>query len=56
MNVADIETSDVLRVLKPIWAAKLETADRVRGRIEKVLHAAKLSSKLSNLRAGLRGR
>lgn len=33
-NVADIETSDVLRVLKPIWASKLETADRVRGRRE----------------------
>ncbi|WP_369719926.1 tyrosine-type recombinase/integrase [Bradyrhizobium sp. LLZ17] len=41
MNVAEIETADVLRVLKPIWAAKLETADRVRGRIEKILHAAK---------------
>jgi integrase len=41
LNVADIETADVLRVLKPIWATKLETADRVRGRIEKILHAAK---------------
>ena len=41
MNLADIETADVLRVLKPIWASKLETADRVRGRIEKILHAAK---------------
>jgi integrase len=41
LNVADIETSDVIRVLKPIWSKKLETADRVRGRIEKVLHAAK---------------
>lgn len=48
MNVADIETSDVLRVLKPIWASKLETADRVRGRIEKILHAAKAAK----LRAG----
>jgi integrase len=48
MAVADIETSDVLRVLKPIWAAKLETADRVRGRIEKILHAAKAAK----LRAG----
>ncbi|WP_407186696.1 tyrosine-type recombinase/integrase [Bradyrhizobium centrosematis] len=41
MNLAEIETADVLRVLKPIWATKLETADRVRGRIEKILHAAK---------------
>jgi len=28
-------------VLKPIWVAKAETASRVRGRIEKVLDAAK---------------
>ena len=32
---------DVLAVLKPIWTAKAETASRVRGRIEKVLDAAK---------------
>ena len=28
-------------VLKPIWTSKAETASRVRGRIEKVLDAAK---------------
>ena len=36
-----IATDDVLAVLKPIWSAKAETASRVRGRIEKVLDAAK---------------
>jgi integrase len=36
-----IATDDVLAVLKPIWATKAETASRVRGRIEKVLDAAK---------------
>jgi integrase len=34
-------TDDVLTVLKPIWTTKAETASRVRGRIEKVLDAAK---------------
>jgi integrase len=36
-----ITTDDVLAVLKPIWAVKAETASRLRGRIEKVLDAAK---------------
>jgi integrase len=39
--VDTIATDDVLAVLKPIWASKAETASRVRGRIEKVLDAAK---------------
>src|ERR1700738_3624190 len=39
--VDTIATDDVLSVLKPIWTAKAETASRVRGRIEKVLDAAK---------------
>jgi len=41
MPVDTIATDDVLAVLKPIWATKAETASRVRGRIEKVLDAAK---------------
>lgn len=41
MDVADIKTEDVLRVLSPIWATKLETAVRVRSRIELVLAASK---------------
>jgi integrase len=39
--VDTIGTDDVLAVLKPIWTTKPETASRVRGRIEKVLDAAK---------------
>jgi integrase len=39
--VDTIGTDDVLAVLKPIWTTKAETASRVRGRIEKVLDAAK---------------
>lgn len=37
----DIDTRDVLAVLKPIWQEKPETAVRLRGRIERVLDAAK---------------
>jgi hypothetical protein len=36
-----IGTEDVLKVLRPIWTAKSETASRVSGRIERVLDAAK---------------
>jgi integrase len=41
MPVDTVTTDDVLGVLKPIWQAKAETASRLRGRIEKVLDAAK---------------
>ncbi len=37
IDVAEIATEDVLRVLEPIWRTKPETAVRVRGRIENVL-------------------
>jgi Phage integrase central domain/Arm DNA-binding domain len=39
--VDTITTDDVLAILKPIWITKPETASRIRGRIEKVLDAAK---------------
>lgn len=39
--IADITTDDVLVCLTPIWNDKSETASRVRGRIERVLDAAK---------------
>ena len=39
--VNTVATDDVLAVLKPIWTEKPETASRLRGRIEKVLDAAK---------------
>mgnify|MGYP003641591607 CR=1 FL=1 len=35
-----VNTEDVLRVLKPLWAETPETAKRLRGRIENVLDAA----------------
>jgi integrase len=39
--VDTVTTDDVLAILKPVWTTKPETASRVRGRIEKVLDAAK---------------
>ena len=39
--VDQIETADVLAVLRPIWLTKSETASRLRGRIESVLDFAK---------------
>jgi len=36
-----ISTDDVLKILKPIWQAKPETASRVRNRIELVIDAAR---------------
>lgn len=39
--VSDITTELVMKVLRPIWHEKPETASRIRGRIEMVLDAAK---------------
>jgi integrase len=41
LPVDRITTPDVLSVLKPLWNDKPETASRLRGRIERVLDAAK---------------
>jgi integrase len=41
MPVAEVVTDDILRVLKPLWLTKAETASRLRGRIERVLDFAK---------------
>lgn len=38
--IADIDTDDVVKALKPIWLSKPETASRLRGRIEAILAAA----------------
>lgn len=35
-----IDTDDILKVLKPIWQIKTETSTRLRGRLEKILSAA----------------
>lgn len=40
--VSEITTQDILEVLKPIWLSKNETAQRLRGRIEKVLDTSKV--------------
>lgn len=42
MNVADVNTTDVMRVLTPIWTVKAETASRLRGRVESVLDWARV--------------
>jgi integrase len=47
-QLAAITTEDVLGILEPIWLTKPETASRLRGRIERVLDAAKAKG----LRAG----
>ncbi|WP_421933043.1 tyrosine-type recombinase/integrase [Phenylobacterium sp.] len=41
MRVDDVDTAAVLDVLKVLWLEKPETASRLRGRIERVLDAAK---------------
>jgi integrase len=41
LPVDAVGTEDVMRVLRPIWLEKQETASRLRGRIERVLDAAK---------------
>ena len=37
LTVDKVDTSDILRILEPIWRVKSETASRLRGRIESVL-------------------
>lgn len=41
LDVAHVETSHVMQILEPIWTTKVETASRLRGRIESVLSWAK---------------
>lgn len=43
LPVADVNTDLVVRVLRPIWASKTETAVRLRGRLESILDWAKVS-------------
>jgi integrase len=44
LAVAGVDTGLVLKILRPIWNAKPETANRVRGRIETILDWAKTHS------------
>jgi integrase len=41
MPVGTIDTAAVMRVLEPLWATKVETASRLRNRIELILDAAR---------------
>lgn len=41
LRVDRVTTDDVVATLQPIWSSKPETASRLRGRIERVLDAAK---------------
>lgn len=41
MPVEKIDTEAVLAVLRPMWQTKRETADRLRGRIERILDSAR---------------
>lgn len=41
LAVDKIGTEEILKVLRPIWGTKAETASRLRGRIERILDAAK---------------
>jgi integrase len=41
VDVADIDTAMILKVLRPIWSEKPDTAGRVRGRIKSILDAEK---------------
>lgn len=40
--IDEVTTEQILAVLQPIWLSKAETASRLRGRIERVLDAAKV--------------
>lgn len=41
LPIADVTTEHVLAILRPIWNAKPETAQRIRGRVEAVLDAGR---------------
>ena len=41
LPIGAIDTTLVLRIIEPIWATKTQTANRIRGRIETVIDAAK---------------
>jgi integrase len=47
LPAAIVDTTLVVKVLEPIWAQKTETANRLRGRIEKILDWARVMEKRS---------
>ncbi|WP_369916549.1 tyrosine-type recombinase/integrase [Xanthomonas sp. NCPPB 3005] len=46
-RIDQVETDDIMAILRPIWTEKTETANRVRQRIETVLDAARVKGKRS---------
>lgn len=46
--LGDITTEDILQILQPLWHTKQETASRVRGRIERVLAAARAKREIAS--------
>jgi integrase len=46
--LGDITTEDILKIIQPLWHTKQETASRVRGRIERVLAAAKAKREIAS--------
>jgi integrase len=46
-SVAEVATEDVLKILKPLWTTKAETASRLRGRMERVLDFARAQGQRS---------
>lgn len=42
LPVGEVATEHLMAALKPIWSEKPETANRVRGRVERILDAAKV--------------
>ncbi|PXW23429.1 tyrosine-type recombinase/integrase [Paraburkholderia caballeronis] len=47
VDVRDVDTPMVVRILQPIWTEKRETAARVRGRIESILDSEKAQGRRS---------
>ena len=47
--ISQITTQDILEVLSPIWHQKMETASRLRGRIEKIIDAASVQGNFPNI-------
>ena len=43
LPVGDVDTALIIKILKPIWTDKTETARRLRGRMEKILDWARVS-------------
>lgn len=52
-DVAAIDANDLIKILGPIWNTKHETASRVRGRMERVLDAARVRGLRSGVNPAL---